>query len=85
MSRTVFVVRDGKVVERGGPEDGADYGRAPGPFLQPDIAAYQSPVSGKVIDGRRARRYDLERNNCVPAAGSDRPNARGAFTERWRD
>lgn len=31
-----------------------------------DIEGYQSPVDGTWVDGRRARRYDLEKNNCVP-------------------
>lgn len=30
-----------------------------------DLDGYQSPVDGAWIDGRRARRYDLEKNNCV--------------------
>lgn len=32
-----------------------------------DIEGYQSPIDGSWVDGRRARRYDLEKNNCVPA------------------
>jgi hypothetical protein len=85
MSRTSFVVRNGQIVEKYGPDDDADYSRAPGPFLQLDLQPYASPVTGKVVDGRRARRYDLESTNCVPAAGSDRPTHRGAFAKDWRD
>lgn len=32
-----------------------------------DLPGYRSPIDGKWIEGRRARRYDLESNNCVPA------------------
>lgn len=31
-----------------------------------DLPGYRSPVDGKWIEGRRARREDLARNNCVP-------------------
>lgn len=34
-----------------------------------DLPEYQSPVTGKMIRGRRARRDDLERNNCRPFEG----------------
>lgn len=32
-----------------------------------DLPGYQSPIDGKWIEGRRARRYDLESNNCIDA------------------
>jgi len=32
-----------------------------------DIEGYQSPVDGSWVEGRRARRYDLEKNNCIDA------------------
>lgn len=32
-----------------------------------DLPAYRSPIDGKLVDGRRARRYDMESNNCVDA------------------
>lgn len=35
------------------------------PSVQPDIPAYQSPVTGQWIDSRSARREDLRRNNCI--------------------
>lgn len=31
-----------------------------------DLPGYQSPVDGRWVEGRRARREDLARNNCVP-------------------
>jgi hypothetical protein len=38
------------------------------PMHIPDIAPYQSPVTGEYISGRRAKADDLARNNCVDAA-----------------
>lgn len=32
-----------------------------------DLPGYQSPIDGKWIEGRRARKYDMESNNCVDA------------------
>lgn len=37
------------------------------PLVFGDLAGYQSPIDGSWVDGRRARRYDLEKNNCVDA------------------
>lgn len=44
------------------------------PMVIPDTPGYQSPIDGKWVDGRRARRYDLESNGCVeyePPKGYD--------------
>lgn len=47
-----------------------------------DLPGYQSPVDGAWVDGRRARKYDLEKNNCVdgndfvPAGGRKLKNKR---------
>lgn len=32
-----------------------------------DIAPYLSPVTGEYIGGRRSKRADLEKNNCIDA------------------
>ena len=37
------------------------------PMVMHDTPAYRSPIDGSLIEGRRARRYDLEKNNCVDA------------------
>lgn len=37
------------------------------PLVFADLPGYRSPIDGKWIEGRRARRYDLEKNNCVDA------------------
>lgn len=49
-------------------ETGEPAPRMPCPMHIPDIPAYQSPVTGEVISGRKAKRDDLERHNCVDAA-----------------
>ena len=54
-----FVDRDGNPMEI--PErDGLCV-----PTVIPDIPAYQSPIDGAYVSGRAARRYDLEKHNCV--------------------
>lgn len=40
--------------------------RITAPLVVCDLPGYQSPVDGRWIEGRRARREDLARNNCVP-------------------
>ena len=35
------------------------------PYVVSDTPGYRSPIDGKWIEGRRARRYDLESNDCV--------------------
>lgn len=37
------------------------------PLAFGDLPAYQSPIDGTWVEGRRARKYDLEKNNCVDA------------------
>lgn len=32
-----------------------------------DLPGYASPIDGTWVEGRRARKYDLEKNNCVDA------------------
>jgi hypothetical protein len=47
-----------------------DYVHAPrGPLIIGDLPSYQSPIDGKWIDGRVARREDLARSGCRPWEG----------------
>lgn len=32
-----------------------------------DLPGYRSPVDGSWVEGRRARAYDLQKNNCIDA------------------
>ena len=43
------------------------------PMISSDLKGYTSPIDGSWIEGRRARKYDLEKNNCVDANFSDTP------------
>jgi hypothetical protein len=85
-----FVYRGGRMVDKatGAPmlteaERAAPIGC---PRVIADIAPYRSPVTGEVISGRRAKRDDLARHNCIDA--SDLPSPTGgrlknrAFAER---
>jgi hypothetical protein len=36
----------------------------PCPYVRGDLPAYRSPVTGRVVDGRAARREDLARTGC---------------------
>lgn len=47
-----------------------DYTPIPrGPLVIGDLPSYQSPIDGRWIDGRAARREDMARNNCRPWEG----------------
>jgi len=43
------------------------------PLVMPDTPGYRSPIDGSWIEGRRARRYDLEKNGCVDANDLSKP------------
>lgn len=51
-------------------EVSSDYTAAPsGPLVFGDLPSYQSPIDGRWIDGRVARRADLARSGCRPWEG----------------
>jgi len=37
------------------------------PMFYGDTPGYRSPIDGRWIEGRRARKYDMEKHNCVDA------------------
>jgi len=51
------------------------------PYVCSDLPDYESPVTGKIVSGRAARREDLKRSGCVPADGI--PRSRGYKNERF--
>ena len=53
----------------------------PSLYIQRDLPAYRSPVTGAWIDGRAARREDLTRSNSREVDPSERP---AAIPERRR-
>lgn len=66
-----FVYREGRMVDKetGAPMVDPNAPWVPAtPFTFGDIEPYASPVTGEYIGGRRSKRADLERHNCVDAA-----------------
>jgi hypothetical protein len=47
-------------------------------FIQPDLPGYESPIDGRWIEGRRARRDDLARSNCRPWEGREQEEKEAA-------
>lgn len=66
-----FVLRDGQLVDKetGLPMLNQEERARPlqTPASYSDIPGYRSPIDGTWIEGRRARKYDLEKNGCVDA------------------
>lgn len=66
-----YIYRDGRMVDKEtgqpmlSPEERERPLQVPQAF--PDLEGYRSPVDGSWVEGRRARRYDLEKNGCVDA------------------
>lgn len=64
-----YVIRNGSWVDpsTGEPLLTDEQRRAPlaVPHVMSDIPDYQSPIDGRVITSRSARRDDLKRHNCV--------------------
>lgn len=54
------------------------------PAVQPDIPGYESPVTGKWVDGRSARREDLRRTGCRPYEPGEREYAQRAMADEER-
>lgn len=55
------------------------------PMIQGDYPPYQSPIDGREISGRAARREDLLRNNCVeyePSLKDHQMRAKAASEEK---
>lgn len=49
-------------------------------YVAPDLPDYRSPVDGRLVSGRKARRDDLARNGCVEFE----PSLRGEIDKRVR-
>ena len=48
------------------------------PAIHPDLPGYESPVTGKWVEGRRARRDDLARTHSRPYEGRAAEQAEAA-------
>lgn len=62
-----YVWRGGRFVDKrtGAPMRIRDSNAICMPRVMSDVAAYASPIDGRLIDGRREQREDLKRNDCV--------------------
>jgi hypothetical protein len=78
-----LVWRDGKWRDKktGKPTKVKDENAICRPYIQPDLPAYMSVVSNKMIDGRTARREDLKRSGCREVDPSE--GLPGCRTEKW--
>lgn len=70
MATYVFDRETGRMVDKVTREpmnDPREDWRPTTPQVFGDLPGYQSPIDGSWVEGRRARRYDLEKNDCVDA------------------
>jgi hypothetical protein len=67
VTMTRYVYRDGEWRDRDGKPMEVP-SRVVAPRVISDLPAYMSPLGTGMIDGRRARREDLKRNNCREVA-----------------
>jgi hypothetical protein len=65
----IYVFDGERMVDKstGNPMVTGPSGPVPCPRVLSDMEGYRSPIDGSWIEGRRARRYDLEKNGCVDA------------------
>lgn len=76
MARYVF--KGGKFVDpaTGEPMHVPDRGTLCTPSIVSDIEPYQSPVDGRYVSGRAAKRDDLKRHDCIDANDLPRSSKR---------
>ena len=44
-------------------------------YISPDYQGYNSPIDGRWVEGRKARREDLERHGCRPYEKGEKEDA----------
>ena len=54
------------------------------PSIQPDFAPYNCPITGKLIDGRKAHRENLARHGCRVLEAGETAQAKRAAAESER-
>lgn len=81
MTRKRWVYIDGEAIEVS-----ADYAPEPkGPLVFGDLPSYQSPVTGKWVDGRVQRREDLKRTGSRPYEGLEQEKKEVARQQRYAE
>lgn len=82
-----YVYRDGRMVDKETGLPMLNQEERARPLQKPrvfsDLPGYQSPIDGRWIEGRRARRYDMESNNCVDANDFRSPTGGKLKNERF--
>ena len=79
-----YVWKNGTFVDKAtGEEMIVPDGPVAAPRIIPDTPAYRSPIDGRMIEGKAARREDLKRNNCVEAGDLPRLNGGMAKNEAF--
>lgn len=53
------------------------------PQVAPDLPGYESPVTGKWVEGRAGRREDLRRTGCRPYEGIKEERAEHARQQKY--
>jgi hypothetical protein len=54
-------------------------------YVQPDLPGYQSPVTGKWVEGKKARRDDLARTGSRPWEGMAAEKAEAARHKKYNE
>lgn len=54
------------------------------PSIQPDLSPYNCPITGKLIDGRKAHRENLARHGCRVLEAGETAQAKRAAVESER-
>jgi hypothetical protein len=54
-------------------------------FIHDDLPGYESPIDGHWVEGRRARREDLKRNQCRPYEGREQEAKEAAKIQAARE
>lgn len=55
------------------------------PTVWNDLPAYESPIDGRVVDGRRQRREDLKRSGSRPYEGREQEAKQAARVQAERE
>lgn len=55
------------------------------PVIWDDLPAYESPIDGRIVDGRKQRRNDLARTHSRPYEGREQEEKEAAKVRAERD
>jgi hypothetical protein len=55
------------------------------PVIWNDLPAYESPIDGRIVDGRKQRRNDLARSHCRPYEGREQEGKEAAKVRAEQD